>query len=463
MAASPRPPPSPAPRDGPSPASRTPRGSMVSIRGSVRSMTSAGDGRTLERANWARDEDIVKCQGCDEKFGILLRKHHCRACGRIFCKRCSSEKETLEDSERPGVPVTVRVCTLCASELRGTPSPRRLETPPVAFLQRTGSAPTAGPVSNSPPPAKPESSPSAAGVAERDQLQRQLQVLRRDVAIEERRLGGLHQMEAELAKLRHDMQLAVAARDAAAGELRRRDQEAARREQLATRAGDEVVKSARERQRQFQLSKHHAAACSLCLRRFTATRREHHCRCCFEAVCADCSRLQRPRPAPPQSSPPPAASAEQGAPSRMGSVSGSTASAAPTAAPERRCDWCSSLETVCASGLWARRAPAVCCEAAGRLAERVELYWQESGPKDETALSVPVARLKRPLLQPDKDWPRCAETACETQFSPTVRRHHCRACGYVFCAEHCSQRLPLAQFGYAEEQRVCPACFDKFK
>ena len=39
---------------------------------------------------WARDEDVTECPRCHRGFGFLLRRHHCRYCGQIFCDRCSS-------------------------------------------------------------------------------------------------------------------------------------------------------------------------------------------------------------------------------------------------------------------------------------------------------------------------------------------------------------------------------------
>ena len=38
---------------------------------------------------WVEDASVAACS-CGNKFGMLTcRRHHCRACGRIFCERCS--------------------------------------------------------------------------------------------------------------------------------------------------------------------------------------------------------------------------------------------------------------------------------------------------------------------------------------------------------------------------------------
>ena len=40
---------------------------------------------------WVESSYIYQCQLCDSKFSILLRKHHCRSCGGVFCYRCCSK------------------------------------------------------------------------------------------------------------------------------------------------------------------------------------------------------------------------------------------------------------------------------------------------------------------------------------------------------------------------------------
>jgi hypothetical protein len=41
----------------------------------------------------------------------------------------------------------------------------------------------------------------------------------------------------------------------------------------------------------------------------------------------------------------------------------------------------------------------------------------------------------------------------------TLRRHHCRRCGKVFCHECSKNAIPLPVFGYKKPQRVCNTCF----
>ena len=37
---------------------------------------------------WVPDENVTKCNDCRTEFSMLNRKHHCRNCGKIFCKNC---------------------------------------------------------------------------------------------------------------------------------------------------------------------------------------------------------------------------------------------------------------------------------------------------------------------------------------------------------------------------------------
>lgn len=40
------------------------------------------------RPRWQHDMEAVVCAECCAPFTAVRRKHHCRACGRIFCERC---------------------------------------------------------------------------------------------------------------------------------------------------------------------------------------------------------------------------------------------------------------------------------------------------------------------------------------------------------------------------------------
>eukprot|EP00079_Xenopus_tropicalis_P015899 XP_004914061.1 PREDICTED: zinc finger FYVE domain-containing protein 9 [Xenopus tropicalis] len=60
-----------------------------------------------------------------------------------------------------------------------------------------------------------------------------------------------------------------------------------------------------------------------------------------------------------------------------------------------------------------------------------------------------------PVWVPDSHAPNCMK--CEARFTFTKRRHHCRACGKVFCAACCSLKCKL-QYMDKKEARVCVIC-----
>lgn len=51
---------------------------------------------------------------------------------------------------------------------------------------------------------------------------------------------------------------------------------------------------------------------------------------------------------------------------------------------------------------------------------------------------------------------------CSKKFSLINRRHHCRSCGGIFCQEHSSHRIVLADLGIHDPVRVCDNCFEDY-
>eukprot|EP00092_Neocalanus_flemingeri_P021829 GFUD01023681.1.p1 GENE.GFUD01023681.1~~GFUD01023681.1.p1 ORF type:complete len:828 (-),score=147.39 GFUD01023681.1:215-2626(-) len=75
--------------------------------------TSSQDERTLGRVApvWVPDQASAKCQECNTKFSFLIRKHHCRACGRLLCNKCTKHQYPLEYLGW----CPSRVCQICFS------------------------------------------------------------------------------------------------------------------------------------------------------------------------------------------------------------------------------------------------------------------------------------------------------------------------------------------------------------
>ena len=58
------------------------------------------------------DSACKECFECQTKFSLIVRRHHCRICGRIFCNTCCSQ--TIPGVLlRPDLQGTLRVCGEC--------------------------------------------------------------------------------------------------------------------------------------------------------------------------------------------------------------------------------------------------------------------------------------------------------------------------------------------------------------
>uniref|UniRef100_A0A673MDR2 Zinc finger FYVE domain-containing protein 9-like n=1 Tax=Sinocyclocheilus rhinocerous TaxID=307959 RepID=A0A673MDR2_9TELE len=120
---------------------------------------------------WVPDSQAPICMKCKVKFTFTKRRHHCRACGKVFCAACCSLKSRLMYMDRK----EARVCVTCHRALMNGSLPREQRrvwfadgilpngettdsskgpagnpnpTQPVAAARATG-APTASPVGSS--------------------------------------------------------------------------------------------------------------------------------------------------------------------------------------------------------------------------------------------------------------------------------------------------------------------------
>ncbi|KAI8915509.1 hypothetical protein DFJ77DRAFT_462903 [Powellomyces hirtus] len=77
------------------------------------------------RAHWKPDVEAPECEKCNQRFGFLLRRHHCRRCGGVFCLSCSSHFIRLDQNANfHPAGLVCRVCDSCYAEYesRGTRS-----------------------------------------------------------------------------------------------------------------------------------------------------------------------------------------------------------------------------------------------------------------------------------------------------------------------------------------------------
>ncbi|XP_034235338.1 zinc finger FYVE domain-containing protein 21-like isoform X2 [Thrips palmi] len=67
--------------------------------------------------------------------------------------------------------------------------------------------------------------------------------------------------------------------------------------------------------------------------------------------------------------------------------------------------------------------------------------------------------LCEPPWTPDSESKNC--TDCKSKFGLTLRRHHCRRCGRIYCGHCCSTRLPLPRMSFVDPVRMCEQCADQ--
>lgn len=113
-------------------------------------------------AQWMPDSTAKACGACKRDFTLILRRHHCRVCGKIFCDDCSNRKLPIAHHlivRKPGTPTNtlamlttptqlVRVCLDCWSQHKPgaqQPSPQMVAPAPVPAPSSPSFSPTHSP------------------------------------------------------------------------------------------------------------------------------------------------------------------------------------------------------------------------------------------------------------------------------------------------------------------------------
>ncbi|KAL2917301.1 Mitochondrial distribution and morphology protein 12 [Polyrhizophydium stewartii] len=65
---------------------------------------------SIPKEYWMRDEKVKECYDCKQPFTTFRRKHHCRVCGQIFCRKCAA---SIVPGARFGQKGEIRVCNFC--------------------------------------------------------------------------------------------------------------------------------------------------------------------------------------------------------------------------------------------------------------------------------------------------------------------------------------------------------------
>jgi len=108
--------------------------------------------------------------------------------------------------------------------------------------------------------------------------------------------------------------------------------------------------------------------------------------------------------------------------------------------------------TPSAKDLWIRDLKAAINRLLEEHVRKKELVYMER----KTDYRNSVEQL-RPFWVPDDQVTECSK--CRSPFTVTNRRHHCRACGQVFCNDCSKEKLMLVELGYKESVRVCDKCY----
>ena len=69
-----------------------------------------GSPRPAPRHLWQGDAEATQCNKCGRAFGMFVRRHHCRVCGKVFCASCSQGRREFATDE--GLQL-LRVCDVC--------------------------------------------------------------------------------------------------------------------------------------------------------------------------------------------------------------------------------------------------------------------------------------------------------------------------------------------------------------
>ncbi|XP_044518917.1 zinc finger FYVE domain-containing protein 16 [Gracilinanus agilis] len=77
-----------------------------------------------KQPSWVPDSEAPNCMNCQVKFTFTKRRHHCRACGKVFCGVCCSRKCKLQYMEKEA-----RVCIVCYESINRAQAFERMMSP----------------------------------------------------------------------------------------------------------------------------------------------------------------------------------------------------------------------------------------------------------------------------------------------------------------------------------------------
>lgn len=83
-----------------------------------------------KRTTWTKAASRKSCSVCSRNFGPTRRRHHCRLCGDLICRRCAIVRDAPKEessgsaagSNRTFQIVKTKFCVLCVTKMRDSPN-----------------------------------------------------------------------------------------------------------------------------------------------------------------------------------------------------------------------------------------------------------------------------------------------------------------------------------------------------
>lgn len=82
------------------------------------------EGLGSKQPPWVPDSEAPNCMNCEQKFTFTKRRHHCRACGKVYCAGCCNQKCRLKYLEKEA-----RVCVICHVTIQRARAHERMMSP----------------------------------------------------------------------------------------------------------------------------------------------------------------------------------------------------------------------------------------------------------------------------------------------------------------------------------------------
>uniref|UniRef100_A0A667YX57 Zinc finger, FYVE domain containing 16 n=1 Tax=Myripristis murdjan TaxID=586833 RepID=A0A667YX57_9TELE len=82
------------------------------------------EGLGCRQPTWVPDAEAPNCMKCLQRFTFTKRRHHCRACGKVYCAGCCNRKCKLKYLEKEA-----RVCIICFETIHRAQALERMMSP----------------------------------------------------------------------------------------------------------------------------------------------------------------------------------------------------------------------------------------------------------------------------------------------------------------------------------------------